>query len=178
MINKKVHKSEELFFVVDEDDSPMDPLPRRLVHGYGVWHRVSHVWIFDGKGNILCQQRALIKELNPGMWESFFGGHISPGESYTDGAVRELAEETGIKLQPQDFKQEMVYKRQDPRAYNNEFQGIFSITWHGKISDLRFDDGEVEQVKWVPIKDVLKHLKPGDKSWTFCGYEIDYLNPK
>ena len=83
-------KADELFFVVDEHDRPLAPLPRRLVHGHGVWHRVSHIWLVNDRGEVLCQQRAFNKELNPGFWEPFFGGHLKPTETYEAAAVREL----------------------------------------------------------------------------------------
>lgn len=81
-MNQKVSKANEMFFVVDEDDNPLPALPRRLVHDHGVWHRVAHIWILNTAGQILCQQRSLMKELNPGTWEPFFGGHLRPGEDY------------------------------------------------------------------------------------------------
>ena len=122
-----------------------------------------------------CQQRSLDKELNPGMWEPFFGGHLRPNESYLDGANRELSEEIG--LQADNLKLMSIFKRLDSKRnnYNNEFQGIFQMTWRGDLADLHFDDGEVEQIKWTPLDKVLAHLKNGDSQWTNCGYEIKLI---
>lgn len=171
MKDQKETKANELFFVVDENDSPLDSLPRRLVHGHGVWHRVSHIWILDGKGSVLCQQRSLQKELNPGRWEPFFGGHLRPQESYLEGAERELQEEVG--LQADTLTHLQTYKQYDVGhgSYNNEFQGIFGMVWSEDISQLHFDDGEVEQVKWIKLSDVLSQLAAANKDWTNCGYE-------
>ena len=171
MKDQKEDKANELFLVVDESDNPLDPLPRRLVHGYGVWHRVAHIWILDGNGNVLCQQRSLKKELNPGRWEPFFGGHLRPQESYEQGARRELEEEIGLQVDNLAYLQ--TYKQHDIKGggYNKEFQGIFSIEWAGDITGLHFDDGEVEQVKWMSLSAVLSHLQAGSSNWTNCGYE-------
>jgi 16S rRNA (adenine1518-N6/adenine1519-N6)-dimethyltransferase len=173
MKDQKDDKANEQFLVVDENDNPLDPLPRRLVHGYGVWHRVSHLWILDGKGHVLCQQRSLQKELNPGMWESFFGGHLRPDETYISGARREVSEEIGLKAT--NLMQEQIFQFHDPSGYNNEFQGIFSGEWNGNLADLHFDDGEVERVKWVALVDVLAHLTADDREWTNCGYEAELI---
>lgn len=177
MTNQKLSKSEELFFVVDEHDQPLPSLPRRLVHGHGVWHRVAHVWVVNSKNQVLCQQRSLEKELNPGRWEAFFGGHIAPDESYVQAAVRELGEELDIQTSPQALKLWKVYKYSDPTGYNNEFQGVFVLQWNGKASDVSFDDGEVAQVKWVDWADAQTAIQQhGGTAWTFCGYELDLLH--
>jgi 16S rRNA (adenine1518-N6/adenine1519-N6)-dimethyltransferase len=175
MKDQKEDKANELFLVVDENDSPLSPLPRKLVHGHGVWHRVSHIWVLDGNGNVLCQQRSLEKELNPGRWESFFGGHLRPQEDYKQGAVRELQEEIG--LQTNSLVHLQTYKRFDAESdgYNNEFQGIFSTEWKGDTADLHFDDGEVEQVKWMSLSEVLSRLQASSQDWTNCGYEEELI---
>lgn len=166
-----------MFFVVDEGDRPLAPLPRKLVHGHGVWHRVAHIWVQNDRGQFLCQQRSLDKELCPGFWEAFFGGHVRPGEAYLDAAVRELGEELGINLPAQAFKLWKVYKFHDkPTNYNNEFQAVFVVRWNGDTQDATFDDGEVEQVAWKSPDEIKQAItKHARKSWTFCGYELDLL---
>lgn len=51
--------------------------------------------IYDDQGNILVQDR-----LDPG-WPGicFPGGHVEPGEAFTDSVVREVYEETGLTIQ-------------------------------------------------------------------------------
>ncbi len=50
--------------------------------------------IYDDAGNVLVQNR-----LNPN-WPgiTFPGGHVEKGESFTDAAVREVFEETGLTV--------------------------------------------------------------------------------
>lgn len=176
-VDQKASKANELFFVVDENDQPKEPLPRRLVHGHGVWHRVAHIWLYNDRGQILCQQRSIHKELNPGRWEAFFGGHIRPGESYEDAAERELHEELGITLAPGHFKLRGVYKFSDKTGYNNEFMGIFVIPWNGNVQDVTFDDREVEQVAWKSIPELKESITTqGEKNWVNTGYEIELLD--
>lgn len=176
MMNQSVNKANELFYVVDEKDRPLAPMPRRLVHGHGVWHRVAHIWLVNDAGEILCQQRALNKELNPGLWEPFFGGHLRPRESYATGAARELGEELGIQAAPGDLHLWHVYKFSDPYgSRNNEFQAVFALRWNGVAHDLTFDDGEVERVIWKSGQEVAQAVSAPGQDWTVCGYEQEMI---
>ena len=50
--------------------------------------------ITDGKGNVLVEDR---KDPSwPGI--CFPGGHVEPGEAFTDSVVREVFEETGLTI--------------------------------------------------------------------------------
>jgi 8-oxo-dGTP diphosphatase len=53
------------------------------------------------KAQVLMQQRLLSRQ-HGGLWE-FPGGKIDPGESASAAALRELAEELGIALDPADL---------------------------------------------------------------------------
>jgi isopentenyldiphosphate isomerase len=169
-MTQRIAKADELFFIVDENDQPQPPLPRKLVHGHGVWHRVSHVWIVNDAGQILCQQRALNKELAPGCWEPFFGGHLSPDESYEDAAKREVQEELGIAVA--DLRQIKINKFTHPTGYNNEFQAVFATHWQGDAAALKFDESEVAQVAWRPQAEVAKAMQTNNPLWSHTGYEL------
>lgn len=176
-MNQKVAKADELFFVVDEHDQPLEPLPRKLVHGHGVWHRVSHIWLQNDKGQLLCQQRSLEKELLPGFWECFFGGHSRPGESYEETAQRELREELGLDIAAKEFHFWKVHKFSESTGYNNEFMGIFVVRWNGDASRPTFEDGEVTQIAWKDAATIRRAiLSEGGKSWTNIGYELQLLD--
>jgi 16S rRNA (adenine1518-N6/adenine1519-N6)-dimethyltransferase len=175
-MDQKTAKADELFFVVDENNQPIDPLPRKLVHGHGVWHRVAHIWIINDENKILCQQRSLTKENNPGLWEGFFGGHIGPNEEYADAAQRELEEELGIELDASEFKLYSINTFNDPAGSNNEFQAIFLVRWNGDETQLEFKDAEVERTAWKDIKTIQEKLEQRSKDWTYCGYELELLN--
>jgi len=177
-MNQKIAKADELFFVVDEHDQPLESLPRKLVHGHGVWHRVSHIWLQNDKGQLLCQQRSLEKELYPGFWECFFGGHCRPGESYEETATREIREEIGITVAADDLRLWKIHKfYNEPTGYNHEFMGVFIARWNGNEADLTFEDGEVEQVAWKDIPTIRQAIvDKGGKGWTSIGYELELLD--
>lgn len=60
---------------------------------------VVAVALLDEGGAVLVQQRPAGKQ-HGGLWE-FPGGKLEPGETPREAAVRELAEELGVELDPQ-----------------------------------------------------------------------------
>lgn len=57
--------------------------------------------LIDAEGRVLMQQRPLAKE-HGGLWE-FPGGKVDAGESLAQSLARELAEELGIGIEPDDI---------------------------------------------------------------------------
>lgn len=165
--------SEEMLFVVDENNNPIKPETREYTHSNGLWHRTAHIFIVDGHGNILCQQRSLKKDQSPGKWEPFFGGHLAAGVSYVDGALTELEEELGIDVTKENMNEYIVYKY----LRSKEFCGVYYTSWSGNTKTLKIEKDEVEKVEWLPIEEVLTHYKPSkDPIWTQIGYEADLLD--
>jgi len=171
-----VSTKDELLLVVDEHDRPIEPLPRRIVHTSGAWHRVVHIWVVNGSGEILCQQRSLAKDLNPGWWEACFGGHVVPGEEYLGAALRELREELGLAVRPAELKFWKVYQHRSVRHANNEFQAVFVLRWGGDPSLLTFSDGEVEQVAWKPAAEVRERIASHAAQWVGVSYEPELID--
>ena len=60
--------------------------------------RFASVVLVDSRGWVLLQERDEFPDIDPEKW-GFVGGHLDPGEDYREGAYRELAEETGIRLE-------------------------------------------------------------------------------
>lgn len=166
-------KNDELLLVVDENNIPIDPKPRHEVHKSGYWHRTSHIWIINTQYQILCQKRSLLKDSNPGKWEPFFGGHISPNEEYFDVAIRELNEEIGLKIdREEDLKLFKIYKNE----LGKEFQALYFTIWNGDINTLTLEMEEIDQVKWFSIHDISEKLiKNIDPVWSVMGYEKELL---
>jgi isopentenyl-diphosphate delta-isomerase len=158
---------DELLFVVDGNDNPLEPKPRKEVHAKKYWHRVSHIFVKNPSNQILCHQRSMLKDSNPGKWNVVFGGHLAPGEDYLTGAINELYEEASIKADSFDLKLLEIYKMTEAA----EFQAVYLLEWDGAIEDLHFEKEEIDQLKWIEISKLQKLISVQDPNWSFMGYE-------
>lgn len=62
-------------------------------------HRFSGVLLVDPRGWVLLQERDEHPAIDPEKW-GLVGGHVDDGEDFEPAAYRELAEETGVVLEP------------------------------------------------------------------------------
>lgn len=92
----RADRSEQVV-LVDDSDTPIGIAPKATVHAATTpLHRAFSVFLFNERGEVLLQQRALTKKTWPGVWSNSCCGHPAPGEAYGDAARRRLREELGI----------------------------------------------------------------------------------
>lgn len=92
---------EELWDLVDGQGNKTGRLHRRGVPlAPGERHLCVHVWVQDPSGQFLITRRHEAKRMG-GLWECT-GGCVLAGESSREAALREVAEETGLRLQPEN----------------------------------------------------------------------------
>jgi len=91
---------QELWDVYDENRRPTGRLhPRGKELAPGDYHLVVHVWIRDSRGRYLLTKRSPNKGYG-GMWESP-GGAAQAGDDSLSACLREIREETGLRLDPE-----------------------------------------------------------------------------
>ena len=90
--------NEEVFELLDEEGNVVGRERRSRCHSDpSLIHGAVHVFVTDGDGRVFLQKRSLTKDIQPGRWDTSVGGHLSPGESYEEGAAREMLEEVGLR---------------------------------------------------------------------------------
>lgn len=101
--------------------------------------------VTDGKGNVLLQDRT---DKNwPGM--VFPGGHVEPGESFVQSVIREVWEETGIRVE----NPRLCGIKQFPTENDERYVVLFfkANAFSGELKSS--DEGEA---LWVPRSELLK----------------------
>lgn len=160
--------TEEYLDIVDENNNPTgEERLRSEVHSQGIWHRTVHIYLFrENEGNIefLVHLRSEEKDLNPGKWDTRFGGHLQTGQSIEEAAVSELKDEIGLEVQPAELITGDVYK--PDKSTNREFTQTYYYRFDGDIDSLRFNDGEIQKVQWMTTEEIQKALIQDSKNWS------------
>lgn len=87
---------EELVILVDQDDRETGVMEKIQAHREALLHRAFSVFVFNSKGELMLQQRALGKYHSPGLWTNTCCSHPRPGEDSEAAAHRRLQEEMGF----------------------------------------------------------------------------------
>ena len=111
--------------------------------------RFASVVLVDSRGWVLLQERDEHPAIDPEKW-GFVGGHLDPGEDFVAGAYRELAEETGVRLEAglQLFGQFTVHHEHTDS--DDEFQLFVMRT------DLSDDDVECNEGRQIVFVDPIR----------------------
>jgi len=150
--------------------------PRKEAHDKGLWHKAVHIWIANSNGELLIQKRSSLKDNYPDMWDISTGGHISAGDDDVITAQREIKEELGLKIKPEDLTYIGIEKRMTKRIgyINNEIVAIYIVKKDLKLSEIKKQGEEVSEVKFIPYKELQKFIENKDPSFVphFGEYRI------
>lgn len=135
--------SEEILEVVDQDDRVIGLERRGVIHAHGLMHRSAQVLLFNPSGKLFLQKRSMHKDEFPGLWDSSAAGHVEPGESYHQCAVRELEEELGIRF---SGKLTQLFKIQASKHTGFEHCTVFKCV---SDSPVTLQPEEVDEGKWL-----------------------------
>lgn len=125
------------------------PIPK------GYYHLVVSAWIMNSQGQYLLSQRHPDKQY-PFYWECT-GGSVLVGESSLEGAIREVKEELGIALDPTCA--ELIH--QTRRDSVQDFYDVWLFRADVDISEIRLQQSEVINVKWVNLDILLDMFQSG-----------------
>ena len=129
---------------VDEHDQPLGEVTRAEAQARGLITRCTFIFVFNSRGELCVHQRTAHKRLYPAFWDVAAGGVVAAGESYREGAERELAEELGVQGVPLTEHFRFYFDSPDSRLW----AGVFSCCWDGP---LRLQPEEVQAARWVDL---------------------------
>ncbi|OGN28052.1 MAG: hypothetical protein A3A33_03900 [Candidatus Yanofskybacteria bacterium RIFCSPLOWO2_01_FULL_49_25] len=140
--------------------------PKREVHEQGIWHRVSHIWIVNSKGELLLQLRSLKMTVFPGRWDISAAGHVSAGEEYIAAAVCEVKEELGLDILEKDLHKLGIVRQEIPKDnYIIRDVPMVYIVHMDHERDMSFIDGEVTESKWIPYQELRAIIGRNDPAY-------------
>jgi len=133
---------QEEVILVNENDTPLGTMEKIEAHRKALLHRAFSVFIFNSKGDMLLQQRALGKYHSAGLWTNACCSHPRPGEDTGEAALRRLREELGFTTSLKKIF-DFTYKSEFENGltefeFDHVFTGVYDQTIHpdrGEVSD-------------------------------------------
>ncbi|MDB5255244.1 MAG: hydrolase [Candidatus Nomurabacteria bacterium] len=150
----------ELLQIVDmhTGEPTGEHIARSEFHKNKLWGRSTNIFVLNTEGQILCHHRPMDKEYFPGAWSTHFGGHIVEGESYKIGALKEIEEEIGIKINAHQLVPWRTSKKSIARLWVRDFITVLDRD----ISTIKFQESEITEIKWFTPQEILEYLDAED----------------
>ncbi len=154
---------EEQVVLVDQNDKALGLMPKMEAHEKAILHRAFSVFIFNDKGELLLQQRALHKYHSPGLWTNTCCSHQRDGESNIAAGKRRLTEEMGFVA---DLKELFwfIYKAPfDNGLTEHELDHVMIGQYN---QDPIINTDEVASFSWLSLIEVKKDIKQHPEKYT------------
>lgn len=145
----------EIMDYVDENDNVLGQDTKENIKEKNLNYRVVHIWVLGKDGKIMICRRPQNNKAHAGLWTSSAGGHVQTGETYEQGAKRELKEELALEG---ELKHLFKIRYQHPRGCY-VFTDLWLMPNPSLIEEKKFDKTEVFEValyEFDQLKDRIK----------------------
>lgn len=159
----------EILDIVDENGVPTgEQVNREKAHELGIRHRTSHVWLVrkkSGRTQILLQKRSESKDSYPGCYDISSAGHIPAGVDFIPSALRELKEELGCEVMPEQliycgqrcFEFQQIFHGKP--FHDNQVSNVYALWIDLEPEAFTLQTEEVSEVKWFDFEDCVRKVE-------------------
>ena len=149
--------------LVNEQDEATGTMEKMEAHKKGLLHRAFSVFIFNSKGEMLLQRRAMNKYHSGGLWTNSCCSHPKPGEDVYDAAQRRLQQEMGFTAKLEKIF-DFVYEAEfDNGLTEHEFDHVYAGEYEGVIC---FNTHEVMDYCYKNLEEVRLSLQEQPNKFT------------
>lgn len=135
--------------IVDEEGRVVGRATRAAMRAGNLRHRSVAVVVVTGAGELVVHRRADWKDVWPGRWDVCFGGVVGVGETWEAAAVRELAEEAGVRV-----PEAALAVLGDGSYRDDDVSAVSRVFLAAHDGPFRPADGEVAVLDLVPLADL------------------------
>ena len=155
---------EEEVVLVDENDKEVGTEEKMQAHlNGGELHRAFSVFVFNGKGEIMIQQRAKGKYHCGGLWTNTCCSHPRPGESTEDAVHRKLKQEMGFDIKLKEILSFIYRSEFENGLTEHELDHVFVGMFDGTPA---LNPVEAEAFKWVKPVELEKSIQENPGEYT------------
>ncbi|SFT16388.1 isopentenyl-diphosphate delta-isomerase [Mucilaginibacter polytrichastri] len=135
--------------IVDTNGRMIGTMDKMAAHKTGMLHRAFSVFIFNSKGQLLLQQRALNKYHSGGLWTNTCCSHPRLGEMTLTAAHRRLQEEMGMDCELTEMFQFSYRHEFENGLIENEYDHVFMgicdqlpVPEPAEVADFKYVDAD------------------------------------
>jgi isopentenyl-diphosphate delta-isomerase type 1 len=122
------------------------------------------VFLYNQKGEILLQQRALHKKTWPGVWSNSCCGHVMLHESFEDAAARRVRYELGMRTPKLEMiLPEFRYRAEKDGVVENEICPVF-VGFTDREPNA--NPLEVNATRWQSWDEFVSEVKQPEKGYS------------
>ncbi len=157
---RSYYKFDEMVVLVDDENNALATAKKSDTHNDDTkLHRAFSLFLFNSKGELLLQRRALTKRTWPGVWSNSCCGHTMLNEETENAAVRRLAFELGIRgVELKMALPHFRYRAEKDGVVENEICPVL-IGFTEQMP--RINPNEVAEVRWMSWPEVLGAVTSG-----------------
>ena len=149
--------------LVSETDDQLGLMGKMEAHKKGVLHRAFSVFVFNKRGELLLQQRALDKYHSPGLWTNTCCSHQRDGESSLGAGKRRLKEEMGFHCDLEEVFWFIYSAAFDNGLTEHELDHVM-VGYYD--NDPVINPQEVASFKWMSLDKVKKDIAEHPDNYT------------
>lgn len=153
----------EQVILVNESDHQIGVMEKMEAHEKAILHRAFSVFLFNSKGEMMLQRRALTKYHSAGLWTNACCSHPRPGETALEAAQRRTMEELGIQPQIQHIFSFMYKAAFDNGLTEHEFDHVFIGQWN---DDVHLNPEEVAEIRYLTIEEIRSDMQENPDQYT------------
>ena len=179
----------EFFDILTPDGKPAGIRKERsLVHKDGDPHGTARIWIVRqsaaGEVELLLQKRAHRKDSFPDCLDASCAGHLSAGQGFMEGALRELHEELGIRAEPSDLHYIGMYHKVVKTSFygspfiDDELSAVYIYLKPVDEKSLTLQEEEVSSVQWMGITQCMEQVSHSSPDFCVALDEFQMLEPR
>lgn len=163
--------SKELVILVDATGNYVGLMEKMEAHRQGILHKAFSIVIFNSKGEMLIQKRAMSKYHFKGLWSNACCSHQRPEETTEDSIRRRLREELNLENVRTEYLFTFIYKAKDEPTglVEHEYDEVYIAVYDGNVIP---NPSEVEEVRWISMSDLRGEIELEPDKFSFWFREI------
>ena len=153
----------EYVILVDEADNQVGLMEKMEAHEKALLHRAFSVFVLNNKGELMLQQRALIKYHSPGLWTNTCCSHQRAHETSLAAGKRRMQEEMGFSCDLDELFS-FIYKAPFDNGLTEHELDHVLLGYYDEAPVINPE--EVASWKWMKIADIKDDITLNPDSYT------------